>query len=439
MQNLYATAWKEMDTMKEAKSAAERKKFMNKDYLDKLARLAVEGGVNVQKGQPVVIRADVEAREIARLAAKHAYEKGASKVTVLYSDEPITRMEYLQADPKTFETAPAWKAALNNDSAAEDAAYIHIVSDDPDLLKGVDPRLPVMASKAMHDASSVYRNRLDSGQNAWTIIAAASPAWAARVYPGMPEEKAVDALWKDIFAVSRIDENDPLENWKQHDASFQSRLEKLNSADLQFLHYTSSNGTDLMVELPEGYIFEGGSSCLQNGRRILCNIPTEEVFTAPKKDGVNGTLKAVMPLNLDGTLVDDFSFVFKDGKVVDFDAAQGKEALEQKLNADEGARYLGEAALVPYDSPIRKLGRIFYNTLLDENAACHFALGQSYAETLKDGLSMSKEELEAHGMNHSAIHVDFMVGAKDLNIEGIDRNGRKIPVFENGNFAAWLS
>lgn len=411
---------------------------MNQEYLNKLARLAVVKGVNVQPGQLVVVNADLEARELARQVCREAYAAGASEVIMNYSDEVCALQTYLHADPAEFDHAPYGKAVQLNTAAEKGAAFIHIISDDPDLFAQVDPSRPAARHKALRKEAAIYRNGLDTGKNAWTIIAAASPAWAKKVYPDLGEEDAVEALWNDIFTVSRIDDNDPEENWKQHDASFQHRLEKLNTTPFRQFHYTSSNGTDLRVDLNKGTIFEGGSSLLADGTRVFCNIPTEEIFTAPRKEGVNGTLHAVMPLSLDGKLIEDFSFEFKDGKVVDFKAGKGYDTLKVQLDMDEGARYLGEMALVPYDSPIRRLNRIFYNTLIDENASCHFALGQSYQETIEGGLSMSKDELLAHGMNQSDIHIDFMVGAPDLHIDGILDDGTVIPVFENGSFSSWF-
>lgn len=411
---------------------------MNQEYLKKLARLAVRSGVNVQPGQLVVVNGDVEAKDLVRETVKEAYQAGASEVIVNYGDDQNTLQTYLYGSAEEFEHAPYGKAEQLNSLAKRGAAFIHIVSDDPDLLAEVNPAYPAARHKALRKEAAEYRKGLDTGQNAWTIIAAASPAWAKKVYPDLPQEEAVEALWNDIFAVSRIDDADPLENWEKHDASFQKRIEKLNSTPFKQFHYTSSNGTDLTVDLNDGYIFEGGSSKLVNGTRIFCNIPTEEVFTAPKKTGVNGKLHAVMPLSLDGKLIDGFYFDFKDGKVIDFHADQGEEALKVMMDMDEGGKYLGEMALVPFDSPIRQLNRIFYNTLIDENASCHFALGQSYQETLQGGLEMEKEQLLEHGMNQSDIHIDFMVGAPDLNITGILEDGTQIPVFENGSFSSWF-
>lgn len=411
---------------------------MNKDYLEKLALLAVRKGVNVQPGQTVVLSAGIEAADLARLVVKEAYKAGAREVIVNWYDDETDHETYLNADEEIFKTAPAWKVRQVEDTAAEDACYIRIIGSDPDLLKDVDPNRVQSRNLAMNKATPTYRSKLNNGTLAWTIVAAPTKAWAKKVFPDLSEEEAVEALWKDIFHVSRVDDNDAVENWNKHENEIRTIVEKLNKADLKKLHYTSENGTDLWVELPEGYKFEGGNSTLQNGLTIDCNIPTEEVFTAPSKYGVNGTLNASMPLNHNGILIDDFGFEFKDGKVTDFHAGKGKEALELLLNADEGSSYLGEVALVPFDSPIRDLDRIFFNTLIDENAACHFALGQSYAETIENGQNLSKDELLEKGMNQSDIHVDFMVGTRDLKIDGFDGNGNRIPVFENGNFSTWF-
>ncbi|MCF0260145.1 MAG: aminopeptidase [Erysipelotrichaceae bacterium] len=408
---------------------------MNKEYLEKLARLVVQGGVNLKEGQDVVINADIQAAPLVREVVKAAYDAGARDCTVRYSDEIVAHEKWIRSSEEVLTDVPAWQAALLNDSAENGAAYIHILSDNPDLMKDVDPAKQAAAHKAMNQAAHIYRSRLDQGKNPWTIAAAASPEWAKKVYPELEEEQAVEQLWSDIFSVSRIDDNDPLENWARHDQSFAERVKKLNEAGFVQLHYKNSAGTDLYVDLPENYIFEGGSSETADGRRNFCNIPTEEIFSAPRRDGVNGKLVSTMPLSHSGKMIKDFWFEFKDGKVVDYDAAEGRDVITELLASDEGASRLGEVALVPWGSPIQKINRIFYNTLFDENASCHFALGKAYAECIPDGQNMSVEELKEKGLNHSIIHVDFMVGSEDLSITGLTADGKEIPVFVNGIFS----
>lgn len=410
----------------------------HKEYLKKLAAAAVEKGVNIQKGQPLLVRADIEQKDLVREITKRAYEKGASEVLVDWSDGIIDKERMLHAQEVLFDQAPAARVALYEYAAKNNGAFLSLTGTDPDLYKECDPSRSTRASKAFQQAAKYYREGIDQGKLSWCVIAAPTQAWAKKVHPEQEPEAALEALWDDVFAVSRIDDGDPLENWTRHDASFENRLEKLNGVKIKKLHYKNSKGTDLEVLLPEGYRFEGGSSTLSDGRLINCNIPTEEVFTAPMKTGVNGTLTATMPLSSNGKLVDDFGFRFENGQVVDYWAKQGKEVLDQLIGADEGARYLGEAALVSQDSPIRQRGVLFYNTLLDENASCHFALGQSYAETIKNGLEMSEEQLLEKGMNQSSIHVDFMVGSDDLQVEGTLEDGTVIPILVNGRFSSWF-
>ncbi len=409
---------------------------MNEEYIQKFARLAIEQGVALQKGQPIVIRSstDPELARLARACAKAAWENKASDVWMDWRDSEISALEYEYKDLEAFQTAPSWKVDLYEHAAKSNAAFLLIDGDDPQALKNADPKKMVAGRMAMNAAASNYRNGIDNGSLAWCVLAAPSAGWAKQVYPELEEEKAVEALWQDILRISRIDENDPIENWLAHGERLKKQMAKLNEAGIVRFHYTSSNGTDLWVEMPEGAIFVGGASKLRDGRENFCNIPTEELFSAPKMDGVNGTLEAVFPLNENGKLVEGFGFTFKDGKVVDYHANKGKEVLDALLTSGPGADRLGEIALVDKSSPIRQGNKIYYNTLFDENAACHFALGQSYAECLPGAENMSKEELAAKGMNQSDIHVDFMVGADDLNIDGCTKDGRTIPVFRNGSF-----
>lgn len=410
---------------------------MNQNNLEKLARLAVRKGVGLQKGQKILIRSAIEP-EMARLAracAAEAWKAGASDVLLDWSDPQCSLLFYENASDDTLQQIPVWQADMLNTLAEEGACFLHIDGEDPDLFTSADPARIQARRQALTAKTRSYRQKMDSAQAAWSIVAAPSAGWAKKVYPDLPEEEAIEALWNDIFAISRIDENDPLENWQKHGDSFASRVDRLNSLNLKTLHYTASNGTDLWVDLPQNALFVGGSSTLQNGQEIFCNIPTEEIFSAPRRDGVNGRLEAVMPLSYNGKLIDGFGFTFKDGKVIDYHADQGKEVLDALFTSAEDADRLGEVALVDKSSPIRKQKKIFYNTLFDENAACHFAFGQSYAETIDGGIYMSEEELKEKGMNQSQIHVDFMVGADDLKIEGVTENGQTVLIFENGGFA----
>lgn len=404
--------------------------------MEKLARLAVCKGVHLQPGQLLVVFAPVEAADLARAVTRAGYDAGASRVLVRYSDEVVAHETWKRGSEEEVTVPKNWQAAFYNETALDNAAYLHIIGEDPDLMSDVDPKRLAAWNVNSHKAFDIYRQRLDNLQNPWSIIAWPTKSWAAKVYPELEPDQAVEALKEDILAFSRVDDNDVIQNWDAHEASFQKRVQILNDLDLESLHYTNSLGTDLHVGMPEGYIFMGGSGLLENGLSTVPNIPTEEVFSAPHCKKVNGMLYATLPLIHNGSRIEDFWFRFEDGKVVDYGAARGKEVLESILNTDEGAKYLGEVALVPKDTPIAASGKILYNTLFDENASCHFALGMSYTDTIQNGLQMSREERLAAGMNDSATHVDFMVGSDDLRITGKTRDGREVVIFDQGKFSS---
>lgn len=406
--------------------------------IKKLARLIVRAGLNVKKGQLVVINAHIESVDLTRAVVKEAYAAGAKDVVVRYNDEIINHEHYLHADASCFENVSQYNCLFYNETAQEGACYLSIIGADPDLMKDVDPKRMATYSKLLRQKTQEYRNRLDTMKAQWCVVPAPTKAWAMKVYPNMNETEAVHTLWQDIFYMCRIDEGDPVQVWADRKASFNKRVDLLNGLHLKSLRYKNSLGTDLTVELPDAYRFEGGESSLldEYGTEYFANIPTEEVFSAPKRTGVNGRLVASMPLIHGGNRIDGFWFEFKDGKVVDFDAQEGKEVLLSILDTDEGSRYLGEVALVPVESPIQSLHRIFYNTLIDENASCHFALGRAYNECVKGGLQMNAEELLEHGLNVSFVHVDFMVGTRDLSITGVTETNEKISIFEAGKWTS---
>lgn len=407
---------------------------MNQTRTEKLAKLAVVQGVGLQPGQILVVNAHIEAAELARAIAKEAYDQQAREVIVRYSDEQITHETLTRASREAAQEIPEWQALFHNRTAEQGAAYIHIIGEDPDLMQDVDPQLMMQRAINSHKAMPEYRHRLDNLENAWCIVAWPTENWAKKVFPD--EEHPQEKLLNDIFDLSRIDDVDPLENWNRHVASFEKNSRILNGLQVREFHYKNSLGTDLHVGMPEGYIFMGGNSVLKNGISTLPNIPTEEIFSAPHKDKVNGRVYASMPLIHNGSRIENFWLEFRDGKVTDFDAQTGKEVLASILDTDEGARRLGEIALVAKDTPVAEKHRIYYNTLIDENASCHFALGSAYADTIENGLEMSPEERQAKGMNDSDTHVDFMVGTPDLSILAILPDGSEVPVFENGKFSA---
>lgn len=406
-----------------------------KTKLNEYAKLCVKVGINVQAGQPLVVNAPIEAVDFVRLVAKNAYEAGASEVHINWSDEVITRLKFENAPMEVFENYPKWHADGLVDYAKKGAGFISISAQDPELLKGIDPKKIAANNKSSSLALKEFRNYTMNDINPWCVISIATKSWAKKVFPGIPEDEAVEKLWEAIFAATRMNTEDPVEAWKEHMANIKKKVEYLNNLDLKSLHYSSSNGTDLVVELPEGHIWAGGGAIDSKGVNFAPNMPTEEVYTMPLKTGVNGVVYSTKPLNYGGKLIDEFKLTFKDGKVVDFDAKVGKETLADLLNIDEGAKYLGEVALVPYDSPISQSNIIFYNTLFDENASCHFAFGKAYPTNIKGGAEMTEEELEAHGVNTSITHVDFMVGSKDMSIVGETKSGEKVQIFKDGNWS----
>ena len=405
------------------------------NLLDKYANLCVRVGINIQKDQPLVINAPVEGVEFVRLLAKRAYEAGAKEVYVNWNDGDITRMKFEYAPMEVFENFPKWYADGMEDYAEKGAGFISISAQDPYLLKGIDPKKIAANNKSSSIALKKFREYTMNDINSWCVISIPTKKWAKRVFPDVNEEEAVEKLWDAIFKALRIYEEDPVEAWKNHLNNIESKVKFLNEINFKKLYYKSSNGTDLEVELPEGHVWAGGGGNNSKGVYFVANMPTEEVFTMPHKYRVNGVVYSTKPLNYGGNLINNFSLTFKDGKVVDFTADEGYEVLKDLLDLDEGAKRLGEVALVPYDSPISNSNIIFYNTLFDENASCHFALGKAYPTNLKGGPDMNEEELDKAGVNDSLTHVDFMVGTDDLSIVGETREGKKVQIFEKGNWA----
>lgn len=406
------------------------------DKLKKYARLIVETGVNLKKGQTLVVGAPVECAEFARLVASAAYKAGARDVVMNYNDEAFSKIRFMSAPEEVFDEFPEWRKQMMIGYARQGAAFVTIASSDPEILKQADPERIARAQRAGATALKEYRQRLMSNQNAWCIASVPTKAWARKVFAGESEERAVELLWDAILKTVRVDaDGDPVAAWKAHQARLKQSKDFLNECNFKYLRYKNSLGTDLTVELPDGHIWLSGAELTPDGREFIANMPTEEVFTMPKKTGVNGTAVSAKPLNYHGNLIEDFTLRFERGKVVEYEAKKGREILQKLLEADENAVYLGEVALVPHDSPISNLNILFYNTLFDENASCHLALGKAYPTCIAGGASMSKEELERSGVNDSLIHEDFMIGTKDLEIVGVKQDGEEIVVFQQGNFA----
>ncbi|MCQ4923399.1 aminopeptidase [Tissierella carlieri] len=403
--------------------------------LNEYAKLCVKVGINIQSGQPLVINSPIEGAYFVRLVAKNAYELGASEVHVNWNDEVLTKLKFENAPMEIFENFPKWYADGLEDYAKKGAGFLSISAQDPELLKEIDPKKIAANNKSSSIALKEWRKYTMNDINPWCVISIPTKSWAKRVFPDVTEEEAVEKLWAAIFNATRMDLEDPIKAWEDHMDNLKDKVDFLNDKEFKTLHYTSSNGTDLVVELPEGHIWAGGGAIDSKNTYFAPNMPTEEVFTMPLKTGVNGIVYSTKPLNYAGNTIDEFKLTFKDGKVVDFDAKVGKETLSMLLDIDEGAKHLGEVALVPYDSPISNSNIIFINTLFDENASCHFAFGKAYPTNIVGGEKMTDEELEAHGVNNSLTHVDFMIGSKDMNILGETKDGEKIQVFENGNWA----
>lgn len=408
---------------------------MNEAKLANYARLVVRSGVNVQKNQIVLIDADVESVTFTRMVVQEAYEAGAKEVVVTYGDIMLNALHYHYQAEDTLATVHNWQIEKNLDYLKEGACRIHISSPHPEALKDCDPKKMAIRQKAMGEAGKEIREYTMASKVQWTIVAVPNSQWANMMFLDLSETEAEERLWEEIFACVYVEaDKDPIQTWEKRDASFQENIQKLNDFAFTSLHFTNGLGTDLRVGLVDHHIWAGGSELGQNGVRFNANIPTEEVFTMPHKDRVNGIVYASKPLLYNGNLIKEFHFTFQDGKVIDFDAKEGKELLASLLEMDEGSSRLGEVALVPYDSAISQSGLLFYNTLFDENAACHLALGNAYPNCVEHGLDMKEEELRQAGSNISINHEDFMFGTGDMKIVGEQADGTLITVFQDGNF-----
>ena len=402
--------------------------------LEKYAELAVKVGVNVQPNQTLVINTSLDSAEFVRLVVRKAYEVGAHNVIVNWADDMVTRAKYELAPDAAFTEYPEWRAREMEELADKGAAFMSIVSSSPDLLKGVNPERIANFQKAAGTALSNYRKKIQSDKVSWTVIATPSPDWAAKVFPDAAPEEQVNFLWDAIFKATRADLDNPVEAWKKHDETLHEKVAYLNERRYKKLHYTAP-GTDLTIELPEKHIWVGAGSINEQGNSFMANMPTEEVFTVPHRTGVNGYVASTKPLSYGGNIIDNFTITFENGRIVDVKAEQGEDILKRLVDTDEGSHYLGEVALVPFQSPISQSNVLFYNTLFDENASNHLAIGSAYAFCIEGGKTMSAEDLEKNGLNESITHVDFMIGSAEMNIDGITNNDQTEPVFRNGNWA----
>lgn len=401
----------------------------------KYAQLAVRRGVNIKKGQGCVIYAQVEQFEFAEMVAEEAYRAGAKWVEMQWGDQVISKLKYRHETVTQLSQAEEWEKARWQHYVDTLPAMIHISSEDPDGLKGVNVEKLQKANGARAKVFKPFREAMDNKYQ-WTIVAVPSKKWAKKVFPQERVSTAVEKLWDTILKTVRVSEdNDPMGEWDTHNARLAAQCEKLNALNLDYLHYQAPNGTDFKCWLIPGAQWHGGGDTLPDGTFYNPNMPSEEVFTSPMRGRCEGTLVSSMPLSYQGNLIDHFSVDFENGRAVSCKAEQGQELLEKMIAMDEGAAMLGELALVPVESPIYQTGILFYNTLFDENAACHVALGRGFNEVVPGFEDMSSEELKARGINDSIIHVDFMIGCKDLSITGYTKDGSLVKIFENGSWA----
>lgn len=407
---------------------------MNEQAMEKYAQLVVEKGVNIQKKQTLFINAPIEGAAFVRNVAQKAYDAGAKDVVVNWADDTLTLLKYKHATDDVIETFPEWRKQMQEYYAEDGAAFLSIHATDPDLLQDVDGKRIAAANKAAGIALTKFRTHLMNDEVQWSVISIPTAAWAQKIFPDKSAEAAVAALWEEIIKMVRVDLNDPIAAWNEHNATLKKAYEFLNEKQYDKLILTAP-GTNLEIGLPKSHIWQGGSALSQKGVEFNPNLPTEEVFTMPHKYRVDGTVSSTKPLNYGGNLIDNFTLTFKDGKVVDFKAEQGEDVLEHLLDTDDGARRIGEIALVPNESPVSQSGLIFYNTLFDENASVHIALGKAYPTNIEGGAQMDEADLDKHGVNDSMTHVDFMVGSAEMDIDGVTADGTVEPVFRAGTWA----
>lgn len=402
--------------------------------LVKYAELVIKQGVNLQEGEPAVINAPIEAADFVKEIVKQAYECGAPRVTVFWKDEEISKLHYTYQSNEELTNVPQWQIDSRDYIVDTNAVYINIISERPDLMKDIELTKIAMAARAANKAMHKFRDATGSNKTRWVIVAYPNEEWAKKMFPELSEKAALDKLWKYIHKTMRLDKDDSLGAWKKHAAKLARRSRFLNRAKIVSLHYKNSLGTDFTIGMPKGYIFTGAVEKGGGGVDFTANMPTEEVFSSPDRRTANGTLVASKPLVRSGGIMENFSLVFKDGKVVDYKAEKGYETLKGIIESDEGSHFLGEIALVGYNSPIQKLNALFYNTLFDENASCHFAVGRAFPSCIKGGDKMTKEQLFKAGLNDSIEHVDFMVGTPDLSIVATTEKGEEIEIFRDGDW-----
>lgn len=407
---------------------------MTQDRLKKYAELLVRAGGNVQKGQLVIIGATVEEVNFARLVQDAAYDAGASEVIIDWVDDISTRARFLRGADEIFDDFPEWRVNKFKYQDDKGAVYLRIISSDPDYLAGVDSDRLMRFTKATNMAVKDHTELMMSSRLRWSLLAVPSPAWAKKVFPGLSEEKAMEKLWEHILKGARADGDDPIADWNIHRGNFAKRVNYLNGQNFKSLRITTGIGSDFTIGLVKNHVWEGGGDEDKNGIPFFPNLPTEEIFTMPDRNVAEGRVVASMPLSYNGSLIEGFEMTFKNGKVVSYKADKNQDTLKTIIEIDEGAGRLGEVALVANSSPISQMGTLFYNTLFDENASAHLALGRAYPKNIKNGDKLSKEAFLAAGGNDSLIHVDFMFGTADMCVVGIKEDGTEVKFFENGEY-----
>jgi len=407
---------------------------MDKERLKKYADLLVRAGGNVQKGQPVIVSCDVNDACFGRMVQDSAYDAGASEVVMDWTDDYSVRTRFLRGSDELFDSYPQWKVDRFKFEDDRGAVYLRIESSDPDLLAGVDASRLMRSTKAARSATKDHASLLMSNALRWSICAVPSPAWATKVFPGVPEEEAVGRLWGHILKCARADGDNPIADWETHKQNFVKRVNYLNEKAFSALKITTGIGTDITLGLVKNHIWAGGGDIDKNGIPFFPNLPTEEIFTMPDRNKADGRVVASMPLSYQGNLIEDFEMTFKSGRVESYSAKKNQDTLASIIEMDEGAKRLGEVALVANSSPVGQMGTLFYNTLFDENASAHLALGKAYPTNMAGGEELSEDELTAAGGNDSLLHVDFMFGTADMKVIGISEDGSETVFFDGGEF-----
>lgn len=405
-----------------------------KEQISKYVELVIKKGINIQKGQILVINSPVETLEFTRELVKKAYEVGASEVVVHWVDEVANKYKYLYGEDEIFDIFPDWQKESMEYYRKKGAAFLSVYASDPDILKDVDKNRVARYQRVKSLALKEYYDSMMGNSNPWSVVSVPVKAWATKVFPDLKEEYAISEMWKLILKIVRADKDDPILEWGKHLVNLKTRTEYLNSKKFVKLVYKNSLGTNLEIGLPEGHKWISGGEKSKSGIEFIANIPTEEIFTMPHRDRVNGVVVSSKPFIYGGNVINHFTLKFVDGKVVEYSAKVGEESLGKLLDMDENSRYLGEVALVEHSSPISQSGKTFYNNLYDENASCHLALGGAYPVCLEGSEELGEEELKTRGMNNSIIHEDFMIGTEDMEIVGIDRDGNEITIMKDGNF-----